>query len=231
MGVVLSGDVLPGSQNELAPIKPFSKFLSVKAIVFFLGGKDLLSDCCLSRLHYTYCLLHKGNVATALQNWLICLEMLVFAIAHKYAFSYKEYVDVRDPTAKNFLTALFDSTVPVDFIVDMQTFKHTFQPIPCTQESDNMSPFANQNDTAKGGLEVGSSKKYEGNNPMSINDEDSHRSLVSVEGNKSHLNFTHDNFSDSSSDAGSADQFLFGHNTSNLSPDTKLVLMVSKILS
>ena len=39
-------------------------------------------------------------------------------------------MDVRDPTAKNFMVALFDSSVPVDFIVDMKTFTHKFESLP-----------------------------------------------------------------------------------------------------
>ena len=126
-----------GLKKELQPIKPFSKFLSVKAIVFFSWWQGFFIQIAVSTGYITHTAFYtKDNVARALQNWLVCIEMLMFAICHKYAFSYKEFVDVRDRSARNFLTALFDSTVPVDFIMDMRTFAHTFDPIPSTEVVD-----------------------------------------------------------------------------------------------
>ena len=129
-----------GLKKELKPIKPFSKFLSVKAIVFFSWWQGFFIQLAVSFGYITHTAFYtKDNVARALQNWLVCIEMLIFAIAHKYAFSYKEYVDVRDRNARNFLTALFDSTVPVDFIMDMQSFAHTFDRLPTTDVVDGSS--------------------------------------------------------------------------------------------
>ena len=119
------------------PIKPFSKFLSVKAIVFFSWWQGFFIQISVSTGYITHTAFYtKDNVARALQNWLVCIEMLMFAICHKYAFSYKEFVDVRDVSARNVLSALFDSTVPVDFIIDMRTFAHTFESLPSTDVVD-----------------------------------------------------------------------------------------------
>ena len=126
-----------GLKEELKPIKPFSKFLSVKAIVFFSWWQGFFIQIAVSTGYITHTAFYtKDNVARALQNWLVCIEMLIFAICHKYAFSYKEFVDVRDVSARNVLSALFDSTVPVDFFLDMRTFTHTFESLPSTDVVD-----------------------------------------------------------------------------------------------
>ena len=126
-----------GLKKELQPIKPFSKFLSVKAIVFFSWWQGFFIQIAVSTGYITHTAFYtKDNVARALQNWLVCIEMLVFAICHKYAFSYKEFVDVRERNSKDFITALFDSTIPVDFIMDMRTFTHTFESLPSNDVVD-----------------------------------------------------------------------------------------------
>jgi|TARA_B110000091_G_scaffold164916_1_gene176215 hypothetical protein len=136
-----------GLKKELQPIKPFSKFLSVKAIVFFSWWQGFFIQIAVSTGYITHTAFYtKDNVARALQNWLVCIEMLLFAFAHKYAFSYKEFVDVRDPSARNFLTALFDSTVPVDFIMDMRTFAHTFESVPSTEVVDGSQHSEDEDD-------------------------------------------------------------------------------------
>ena len=151
-----------------------------------------------------YCFYTKENVATALQNWLICLEMLAFAIAHKYAFSYKEYVDVRDPTARNFLTALFDSSVPVDFLVDMKTFTHKFESVSIDEGPDDgsirtssKSVLTRRNSTSSSCVKEAMSASV-----LTVDDVEEQDNLFGL---------AEDGFSDSSSDAGSADRFLYGN--------------------
>jgi hypothetical protein len=211
-----------GLKTELAPIKPFSKFLSVKAIVFFSWWQGFAIQIAVSTGYITHTAFYtRENVATALQNWLICLEMLAFAIAHKYAFSYKEYVDVRDPTAKNFMVALFDSSVPVDFIVDMKTFTHKFESVPGEErlsqkvadgEADGGAA-GGAGDGCGGGVESSSLDRMDGGAGDHLT-----RSIgtpINNVGDQSMFglsdnDYDDDGFSDSSSDAGSADHFLFG---------------------
>ena len=70
-----------GLKKELQPIKPFSKFLSVKAIVFFSWWQGFFIQTAVSTGYITHTAFYtKDNVARALQNWLVCIEMLLFAI-------------------------------------------------------------------------------------------------------------------------------------------------------
>lgn len=62
------------------------------------------------------------DVAKALQNWLICVEMFIASLAHRYAFSHTEFIDGQDGSMCRFLLAFFDSTIPVDFLLELGTF-------------------------------------------------------------------------------------------------------------
>jgi hypothetical protein len=87
--------------KDLQPFRPVPKFLCIKLIIFasywqgfflsilvFLGaipsGKEYTPD----------------NIAAAIQDALICCEMPAFAIAHWYAFSWKDYADVTISAAR-----------------------------------------------------------------------------------------------------------------------------------
>lgn len=64
-----------------------------------------------------------SDVAKGLQNYLICLEMFVAAIAHKYSFTYRDYVPAEGGGAEDrmpFISALIESSVPKDVIRDIQ---------------------------------------------------------------------------------------------------------------
>ena len=76
-------------------IRPVPKFLCVKGILFFsfwqsVGISVLVAAKVITKLGpYT----DPENVSVGLNDTLICVEMPFFAIAHLYAFSYKDYID------------------------------------------------------------------------------------------------------------------------------------------
>lgn len=87
--------------NDLKPFRPMPKFLCVKAIIFasywqgfalgilvFLGAFPNVEG-------YT-----QDGLAAAIQDFLICLEMPAFAIAHWYAFSWHDFADSRVSAAR-----------------------------------------------------------------------------------------------------------------------------------
>lgn len=76
----------------LLPFRPFEKFLSVKAVVFFSfwQGVALSLAIRIGVLHDVQGFSAREQ-ATGLQDFLICFEMAVAAIAHYYVFSYTEY--------------------------------------------------------------------------------------------------------------------------------------------
>ena len=78
------------AHEELAPIRPFPKFLVIKLVVFFSYWQSVAIAIMvqLDMLHETeeYT---KEDVARGLQNFLICIEMFFAALAHRRVFSYK----------------------------------------------------------------------------------------------------------------------------------------------
>ncbi|KAL2229159.1 UNVERIFIED_CONTAM: Protein LAZ1 [Sesamum indicum] len=75
------------THRRLEPIKPLAKFISFKAIVFatWWQGVGIVLLC-------TFRVLPKeGKFQTGLQDFLICIEMAIAAVAHIFVFSAKPY--------------------------------------------------------------------------------------------------------------------------------------------
>jgi hypothetical protein len=84
------------TKNELGSINPVGKFLSVKALVFFTWWQSVF----ISMLYQMDMIPHyqvetheysPADVAKGLQDYLICIEMFVFAVVHIYVFPHSEY--------------------------------------------------------------------------------------------------------------------------------------------
>ncbi|KAK1354957.1 Lazarus [Heracleum sosnowskyi] len=83
------------THERLKPIKPLAKFISFKAIVFATWWQGLG----LALLSSLGVLPKEGKVETALQDFLICIEMAVAALAHVFVFSARPYHYL--PTSEN----------------------------------------------------------------------------------------------------------------------------------
>ncbi|WDK17467.1 hypothetical protein CGRA01v4_08750 [Colletotrichum graminicola] len=88
--------------NDLLPFRPVPKFLCIKLIIFasywqgfFLSILVWLGAIPDSVEGYT-----PDNLAAAIQDALICIEMPAFAIAHWYAFSWHDFADNRISSAR-----------------------------------------------------------------------------------------------------------------------------------
>lgn len=75
------------THERLRPIKPLAKFISFKAIVFatWWQGVGIALLCAI------HVLPGEGKFRTALQDFLICIEMFIAAVAHMFVFSAKPY--------------------------------------------------------------------------------------------------------------------------------------------
>lgn len=112
--------------KDLKPFRPVPKFLCIKLIIFasywqgfFLSILVWLGAIPDDVEGYT-----SDNLAAAIQDALICLEMPLFAIAHWYAFSWHDYADVTISAARMPVKfALRDAFGPRDLIEDT---KETF---------------------------------------------------------------------------------------------------------
>lgn len=103
---------------DLRGARPLPKLLVIKAVVFFsfwqavlisfLAHFDVIKDAPHRKQYKT-----KGEIATALQDFLVCFEMFIAALVHNRVFSYREFVldeegEGRDVGCREALRQLFD---------------------------------------------------------------------------------------------------------------------------
>lgn len=88
--------------QDLKPFRPMPKFLCIKLIIFasywqgfFLSVLQFLGAIPNDVPGYT-----PDNLAAAIQDALICLEMPIFAVSHWYAFSWHDYADITISAAR-----------------------------------------------------------------------------------------------------------------------------------
>lgn len=107
--------------KDLKPFRPVPKFLCIKLIIFasYWQGFFLSILVWLGAIPDDVEGYSSDNLAAAIQDALICLEMPLFAIAHWYAFSWHDYADVTISAARMPVKfALRDAFGPRDLIED-----------------------------------------------------------------------------------------------------------------
>lgn len=87
--------------RDLKPFRPVPKFLCIKLIIFASYWQGFL----LSILVWLGAIpdldgYTSDNLAAAIQDALICIEMPIFAVGHWYAFSWHDYADVTISAAR-----------------------------------------------------------------------------------------------------------------------------------
>eukprot|EP00735_Rhodelphis_limneticus_P011173 TRINITY_DN4239_c0_g1::TRINITY_DN4239_c0_g1_i1::g.7929::m.7929 TRINITY_DN4239_c0_g1::TRINITY_DN4239_c0_g1_i1::g.7929 ORF type:complete len:473 (+),score=22.49,sp/Q5RET6/T184C_PONAB/46.18/2e-90,Solute_trans_a/PF03619.11/5.4e-97,Nramp/PF01566.13/0.0028,Branch_AA_trans/PF05525.8/0.23 TRINITY_DN4239_c0_g1_i1:320-1738(+) len=90
------------ASDLLAPVRPFLKFCCVKGVVFFTWWQGV-AIAIFIRVHLIKKPDHwnTDDLAASIQNFLICIEMFIAALAHRYAFSYKDYCQSSDEDLEN----------------------------------------------------------------------------------------------------------------------------------
>lgn len=88
--------------KDLQPFRPVPKFLCVKLIIFasYWQGFMLSILVWLGAIPDDVEGYTPDNLAAAIQDALICIEMPIFAVAHWYAFSWHDYADVTISAAR-----------------------------------------------------------------------------------------------------------------------------------
>lgn len=82
------------TQAELMPFKPVAKFVVVKSVVFFTFWQSVGLALCVKWGWLTGTAgFSTGEVQVGLQNFIICIEMFITAIGHRYIFGHEEYAD------------------------------------------------------------------------------------------------------------------------------------------
>ena len=128
--------------QDLQPFRPVPKFLCIKLIIFASYWQGFF----LSLLQFAGAIPNNfpgyspGNLAAAIQDALICCEMPIFAVAHWYAFSWKDYADVTISAARMPVKyAMRDAFGPKDLIEDTrETFGGTHYEYRVFDTGDNV---------------------------------------------------------------------------------------------
>ncbi|CAM8994890.1 unnamed protein product [Rhodiola kirilowii] len=89
--------------KELEPHKPLSKFLCVKGIVFFCFWQGIVLDILVAagfiRSHHFW--LDVEHIEEAIQNVLVCVEMVFFSVLQQYAYHVSPYTGDVETKFKN----------------------------------------------------------------------------------------------------------------------------------
>ncbi|RYG57113.1 OSTA/TMEM184 family protein [archaeon] len=105
-------------KDQLAPLRPFGKFLCVKAVVFFSFWQQMLISGLVfvnvikPTLTYT-----KDDVSKGLQDFVICIEMALAAIVHRYYFSYQDF-NKPDVVSHHGAARALKEMLPMDMVQD-----------------------------------------------------------------------------------------------------------------
>eukprot|EP00612_Vaucheria_litorea_P003452 CAMPEP_0171466498 /NCGR_PEP_ID=MMETSP0945-20130129/9288_1 /TAXON_ID=109269 /ORGANISM="Vaucheria litorea, Strain CCMP2940" /LENGTH=319 /DNA_ID=CAMNT_0011994589 /DNA_START=132 /DNA_END=1088 /DNA_ORIENTATION=+ len=118
------------ARQELQSFRPVGKFACVKAVVFLTWWQSLAISL-LQAGGLIYDISEewtKDDIGQGLQDWLVCIEMLVAAISHQRAFTYKDYAgQAKDGNGTSGLAdaalykAFLLSTLPRDLFSDLRS--------------------------------------------------------------------------------------------------------------
>lgn len=132
---------------------PLGKFLCVKGVVFFTWWQSVVIFYLRAHGFIDEVGTWKADdVANGLQDYCICIEMVFFAIAHSYTFTYKEYLPRSPPASINedycppnirtlpnpmgFRDAFWSSTLPKETMEDIQRLRNGVDSV----MNQNLSP-------------------------------------------------------------------------------------------
>ncbi|MES1911045.1 MAG: hypothetical protein MHM6MM_009665 [Cercozoa sp. M6MM] len=110
-----------GTKDLLAPLNPVAKFMCIKAVIMFTWWQSvalaiLVSAGVLGDEH------EEGDkIAKQLQDFIICIEMFLAALAHRYAFPVKDFYDPghANTFAEPFFRSIFRAANMRDVLQDV----------------------------------------------------------------------------------------------------------------
>ncbi|KAG8436305.1 hypothetical protein GDO86_007419 [Hymenochirus boettgeri] len=124
------------TRELLSPYNPVLKFFMVKSVIFLSFWQGMLlaimEKCgAIPKIQSAEVSVGEGTVAAGYQNFIICVEMFFAAIALRYAFTYKVYLDKRLDAQghcapmKSISSSLKETMNPHDIVQDAI---HNFSP-------------------------------------------------------------------------------------------------------
>jgi len=116
--------------EDLSWCRPFPKFLCIKGVVFMTFWQGLAISILASTTQDfgDDVMQRKVNAeqwAEQAQDFLICLEMLLFSIAHFYVFPYEEWKEGYRPKDKEDGTTFIETMAMKDFVYDLKLVLNT----------------------------------------------------------------------------------------------------------
>lgn len=107
-------------RDLLQPFNPVPKFIIIKSVVFMTYWQGVLVF-----LAAKYNFIKTAEEAAQFQNLIICVEMLIAAVGHLYAFPYREYAGANVGAPRGFTASLAHALKLNDFYHDTV---HQFAP-------------------------------------------------------------------------------------------------------
>ncbi|KAJ0561189.1 putative organic solute transporter subunit alpha/Transmembrane protein [Helianthus annuus] len=107
-------------RDLLQPFNPVPKFIIIKSVVFLTYWQGVLVFLAAKSGH-----IKNAEEAAEFQNFIICVEMLIAAVGHLYAFPYKEYAGANIGASRGFGASLAHALMLNDFYHDTV---HQFAP-------------------------------------------------------------------------------------------------------
>ncbi|CAH0393958.1 unnamed protein product [Bemisia tabaci] len=103
------------TKEELAPMKPIGKFLSIKCVIFFSFFQGviitiLVNAGVISQVFDVETRDSVREIASKLQNFLICIEMFLASIAHYFTFTHVPFINLtyQNPSVSAAFSAMWD---------------------------------------------------------------------------------------------------------------------------
>mmetsp|Transcript_20164 Transcript_20164/g.20194 ORF Transcript_20164/g.20194 Transcript_20164/m.20194 type:complete len:196 (+) Transcript_20164:375-962(+) len=127
------------TEEMLEPYKPLPKFLCIKIVIFFSFWQGILINILqqLGFINETVGL-KPEEVAITLQEFLICIEMLIAAFAHMFAFGYEEYTSEVNPVFLPIKSSVASGIKSVFLAEDViKEVKDSINPVPYDFELHN----------------------------------------------------------------------------------------------
>ncbi|KAM7332876.1 hypothetical protein ACRRTK_009584 [Alexandromys fortis] len=123
-------------REELRPIQPFCKFICIKLVVFFSFWQGVIIFVLAKTGVFSHNLRWVWQspeaMATGLQDFIICVEMSIVAVALHYSFTYKLFMNEEEKASciNSFLDMLDFSDIKSDISDQMRRVRRTVQGYP-----------------------------------------------------------------------------------------------------
>lgn len=164
------------NHEELKPMNPIGKFLCIKMVIFFSFFQGFVISILVwsGAIASAFTTTDTNILANSLQDFLLCIEMFLAAVAHLYAFSHHPYID---PDAEqiaccdSFLSMLDVSDVQQDIQDHIRAVGSTVRR-KVIRKSSAIPSSSNERTRLLDPLDAGTSQSLDGSSHLAANIKD-----------------------------------------------------------